>query len=220
MEFLTLDMELADRILPSICSISIMQWEDDKIKACFHTLIDPDCEIEPFFNDRHGLTNADLLNSPALRTKWIRIYDILEGQTIFAHNANRTMQALAKRAAIDYLNMPDCKFIDTASICRRCFPGMKDYRLPNITEKLNITDVHNNSFVDAQSVGIIVNKALKEKGVKDYKELFEKTGFVGGQFKDKVKTLFRARKNKELGIYEAKFYDYANRTYLEGNVSI
>ena len=220
MEFLTLDMELADRILPSICSISIMQWENDKIKACFHTLLDPDCDIEAFFNDRHGLKNEDLINSPALRTKWVRIYDILENQTIFAHNANRTMQALAKRASIDYLNMPDCKFVDTASICRRCFPGLKDYRLPNVTEQLSITDIHNNSFVDAQSIGIILNRAIKEESVNDYYELFKKVGFVGGQFKDKTKMLFRPCRNKELGIYEAKFYDYVNKQYIDEPVCI
>ena len=73
MHFVTLDMELADRILPSICSITIIEWNDNNIVNIIDTYINPDCEVEEFFADRHGITNEMLKDAPTLPEKWIEI---------------------------------------------------------------------------------------------------------------------------------------------------
>lgn len=211
MQFLTVDMEVADRILPSICSFTIVRWIDGTPCNWFHTMLNPECDVEDFFADRHGFTNDDLKNSPVLREKWRRIYDILEGSMVFAHYANRTFQMLQRRAEIDYLNMPNFTFADSASIARRCFPGLGDYRLPNVSEKLEITTNHNDSYTDAHTVAAIIMKALEKEEVSSCDELFKKVGFVGGKYENQKKILVRPKRDVINGIYVPQYYEAKKR---------
>lgn len=219
MRFLTMDMELGDRMLPTICSLTIVSWLDDKPNGCFHTLLNPESDIEEFFDNRHGFTNYDLNDMPNLRDKWIRIYDILSNKMVFIHNANEVVTALCKRAGIDFLNMPNFTFGDTTSIARRCFKGLEDYRLPNVTEKLQISNQHNNSYIDAHSVGILLNRAVKETQCEDYIELYKKVGYAGGKIINGHKQLYRAVKDKKEGIYVAKKFDYATKLDYNSNIA-
>lgn len=201
MHFFTLDMELADRMLPSICSITIIEWLDGKIINILDTYINPDCEVEPFFADRHGITDEMLKTAPTLPQKWIEIYDMLDGKMIFAHNANRTIKALKQRASVDLLKMPNLRFGCTCSLAKRTWPGLDDYRLPSLTEKLNITKFHNNSYEDAKSVAKIVEMSAELFDAESPGELFRLSGYAGGIVKNQEKISYRAIKDKKKDIY-------------------
>lgn len=204
MEYLTLDIELADRILPSICSITIRGWEDGINTNIFSTLINPDCEIEDFLTKRHGITQEMVRNAPTLPEIWREIYDLLENKLVFAHFANDVIQKLMLRASVDYLNLPNLKYGCTASIAKRTWQGQNDYKLNALSEALNITKIHNNSKEDSLTVGIIINKAMEVHDVTSIVSLFEKIGFAGGQIKDNTKTCYRAIKNKKDNIFITK----------------
>lgn len=206
MHFVTLDMELADRMLPSICSITIIEWNDNNIVNIIDTYINPDCEVEEFFADRHGITNEMLKDAPTLPEKWIEIYDALDHKMIFAHNANRTIKALKQRASVDLLKMPDLRFGDTASLARRTWPGLDSYRLQELTETLNITKFHNNSYEDAKSVAKIVNMASELFDADSPGELFRLSGYAGGIMRNQEKLSYRAVKDKKNDIYIQRFY--------------
>lgn len=206
MHFVTLDMELADRMLPSICSITIIEWNDNSIVNIIDTYINPDCEVEEFFADRHGITNEMLKDAPTLPEKWIEIYDALDHKMVFAHNANRTIKALKQRASVDLLKMPDLRFGDTASLARRTWPGLDSYRLQELTETLNITKFHNNSYEDAKSVAKIVNMASELFDADSPGELFRLSGYAGGIMRNQEKLSYRAVKDKKNDIYIQRFY--------------
>lgn len=206
MRFVTLDMELADRMLPSICSITIIEWNDNNIVNIIDTYINPDCEVEEFFADRHGITNEMLKDAPTLPEKWIEIYDALDHKMVFAHNANRTIKALKQRASVDLLKMPDLRFGDTASLARRTWPGLDSYRLQELTETLNITKFHNNSYEDAKSVAKIVNMASELFDADSPGELFRLSGYAGGIMRNQEKLSYRAVKDKKNDIYIQRFY--------------
>lgn len=206
MHFVTLDMELADRMLPSICSITIIEWNDNNIVNIIDTYINPDCEVEEFFADRHGITNEMLKDAPTLPEKWIEIYDALDHKMVFAHNANRTIKALKQRASVDLLKMPDLRFGDTASLARRTWPGLDSYRLQELTETLNITKFHNNSYEDAKSVAKIVNMASELFDANSPGELFRLSGYAGGIMRNQEKLSYRAVKDKKNDIYIQRFY--------------
>ena len=206
MHFVTLDMELADRMLPSICSITIIEWNDNNIVNIIDTYINPDCEVEEFFADRHGITNEMLKDAPTLPEKWIEIYDALDHKMVFAHNANRTIKALKQRASVDLLKMPDLRFGDTASLARRTWPGLDSYKLQELTETLNITKFHNNSYEDAKSVAKIVNMASELFDADSPGELFRLSGYAGGIMRNQEKLSYRAVKDKKNDIYIQRFY--------------
>ena len=159
MQFTTFDIEFADVILPSICSISIIDWNDSGIVNVYKTMINPDCDIDPFLQDRHKITAEQISTAPTLPEVWKDIYDHLENKLVFSHYANRNVRSLQELASINYLNMPPFIFCCTASISRKLWPYFKNDTLPEITERLGINDHHYNSYEDAKSVGYILKKA-------------------------------------------------------------
>ena len=111
MQFTTFDIEFADVILPSICSISIIDWNDSGIVNVYKTMINPDCDIDPFLQDRHKITAEQISTAPTLPEVWKDIYDHLENKLVFSHYANRNVRSLQELASINYLNMPPFIYI-------------------------------------------------------------------------------------------------------------
>lgn len=203
MKYTTMDIEFADVILPSICSITILDWEEGEIVKSFSTLINPDCEVEDFLFQRHGLTYENLQDKPTLPMVWKQIYDMLSDKIVFIHNANVTVSALKRDADIEYLNMPNFIFCCTASLSNRVWPHFRNSSLQYVTERLGITDKHFNSFEDAKSVGIIVKMAMEDLEVNNLYDFFTKVGFAGGMFIDGERKIYRAKKYKDK--YLARF---------------
>ena len=202
--FVTVDAEIADRILPSICSISILTWEDGKIINEFSSLINPDCEVEAFFNDRHGLSDNELRNAPTLQEKWIEIFDLLEHKTVFCYDPNQFFRTLIQKAQLEQLNLPNLNYGSVKSICKRTWHGLDDYSLPNITNKLNITNVHNNSYEDAKSLGKIIYKSAEYLDLNSPYDLFRAIGFAGGYIRNNKKIPYRAVKSDDKKFYVTK----------------
>lgn len=201
MRFVTLDMEIADRMLDSICSITLMEWDDGRLVNVFDTYISPDCEIEEFFADRHGITNEMLKDAPPLREKWVDIYDFMDGKMVFAHFANQTVKMLKRRAITDCLNMPNMRFGCTASIARRTWPGLDDYRLPALTEMLGISKKHYNSYEDARSIARIVEMAADIHESRTCGDLFRSIGYAGGVLVNQNKISYRAVKDRKTTLF-------------------
>ena len=204
MIYLTIDTELADRMLPSICSITIRTWEDGKNTNIYSTLINPDCEIEEFLKNRHGITQEMVSNAPTLPEIWKTIYDLLENKLVFAHFANDSIRRLMTRASVDYLNVPNLFYGCTASIAKRTWPEKQDFKLINLSESLNITKIHNDSSEDSKTIGLIISEAFKKNNVNSIEGLFEKIGFAGGQIVNNIKLPYRAIKDKKENIFVTK----------------
>lgn len=214
LKFVTLDMEIADRMLDSICSITLMEWDNGKLVNVFDTYISPDCEIEEFFADRHGITNEMLDQAPTLREKWVEIYDFMDKKMIFAHFANQTIKMLKRRAITDCLNMPDIRFGCSASIARRTWPGLDDYRLPALTEKLGISKKHYNSYEDARSIARIVEMAAEIYGSRTCGDLFRSIGYAGGILVSQNKISYRAVKDRKTTLFTQIPYRRNNKEPL------
>lgn len=195
MEFTTLDMEFADVILPSICSISIIDWDDNGIKNIYSTLINPDCDIEDFLYQRHKITSDMVKDAPTIQEAWIDIYNRLENKVVFSHYANRNFKALSDLAAIKYLKMPHCIFACSASISRKLWPYFSSDKLPVISERLGVNYNHFNSLEDAKSVGFIVQRALEDTHSCSFEDLYSKVGFSGGYIENGEKKIYRAIKS-------------------------
>ena len=204
-DFLTMDMEYADRVLPSICSLSILSWKDGEIIDIFTTLINPDCEIESFMKDRHGITDEMVKNAPSLPKIWPDIEELLSNNIVFMHGAAHAFSSLLIRTDVDYLKIPNLVYGCTMSLSRRVWKGLNDYRLSSVTEKLDITKLHNNSLEDAKSVGQIVCKALDKRKAKNIFELFDEVGYAGGRIRDNKKEIYRAAKDKDEKIFLCNF---------------
>jgi DNA polymerase-3 subunit epsilon len=202
--FVTMDIEIADRLLPSICSIAIIIWENGGIIDEYYSLINPDCEVEEFFYDRHGLKDNVLEKAPTLPEEWIKIYDMLDHKTVFCYDPNQVFRTLLHKAEIEQLNLPNINYGSVKSICKRTWKGLDDYSLKAMTEKLKITTNHYNAYDDAKSLGEIIYKASDSLDLNTPYDLFRAVGFAGGYIRNNKKIPYRAVKLKENGYYTTK----------------
>ena len=209
MNFTTFDIEFADFIIPSICSISIIDWDESGIKNVYKKMINPDCDMDPYLENRHKIDINSLKDKPTIQEIWIDVYNHLENKLVFSHNANRNVNSLKQLASINYLNMPPFNFCCTASISRKLWPNFKSSDLKEVTERLGVNDKHYNAFEDSKSVGYILSKALDDTCSESIEQLFKQIGFTGGYVKDNEKHVYRAIKRNN---------EYIIRTRQNGDI--
>ena len=202
--FVTVDFEIADRLLPSICSIAILTWENGEIIDSFFSYIKPDCEIESFLQDRHGISDEQLKNAPTLPQQWIEIFDRLENNTVFFFNPNQALKTLIERTQIEQLNLPNMNYGSVQSICKRTWKGLDNYLLPTITETLEISSVHHDAYEDAKNLGKIIYMAAEHLELESPYDLFKKIGFAGGYIRNNKKLPYRAIKSKDKKYFITK----------------
>ena len=186
--FLTMDLEIADRLFPSICSIAIITWEDGKAIKKASSLVFPDCPVEDFFKDRHKITDRELINAPTLPEIWVPLYDMLQGNLVFCHKPNQIIKTLIDRAYLDQLNLPFFRYGSVESICRRTWQKLPNYNLPFIKKVRNILSKDYDAVVDAESIGILIHQSMDYFQVKRIDDLFSAIGFAGGIVKDRKST--------------------------------
>lgn len=202
--FYTIDLELADRILPSYCCISIIQWSDGIIKNVYSSLLYPDCDIEEYMQKRHGIKAKDLKDAPTFANVWNELFPIIKGKMIFFANGAKEVAMLQQRLAADYLSMPNFKYGSVMSICRRTWDNISKYNMETVTSELNISSTHFNSLNDAVSMGIIIGKSMEYHKVDTVVALFDKIGYSGGYIIGNTKVPYRAIKDKRSGEFYEK----------------
>lgn len=204
MYYLTFDAEIADRFLPSICEIGIIAWQDGIMVSQYHTYVNPDCNVEEFFNERHGISDDFLSKAPFIQNVWIPIYDMLDGNLVFFYDPNRMIKTLSDTCTVNQLNLPDFRYASVSSISRRLWKGLDDYRIINVTEWMGLTHSHNSAIEDAKSVGLLINEAIKDAGCEDVEELFHAVGYAGGEVSRGRKLPYRAYMDKKNGGYKKR----------------
>lgn len=202
--FVTMDFEIADRILPSICSIAIITWENGKIIDTYQSLVNPDCEVEVFFKDRHGINDWQLSEAPSLSDIWIPVFDRLENKMVFCWNPNQSFRTMMHKAEIEQLNMPNLIYGSVMSIYRRTWGNDGSTNLRDASEMLHMTNIHNNAYEDARTLGRMIYGAARHLELDNVYLLFRKIGFAGGIIKDGIRVPYSAVKQKGNDIYIAK----------------
>lgn len=201
MEYVTIDFDIADRILPSYCCISAITWKNGIMSDVYSSYIYPDCDIEKFMKDRHGIDNKDVETAPTMTNVWNEVKNIIEDKLVFFVNGAKDIDMLIKRLEVDYLEMPNLQYASLISICKRTWKNISKYNMSTITSELNITSKHYNSMDDAISMGIIINKSLEIHKVSSLDDLFNKIGYAGGYIISGQKVVYRARKDKKSKEY-------------------
>lgn len=197
MEYITIDFDIADRILPSYCCISVITWKDGIMTDVYSSYIYPDCDIEEFMANRHGILNIDVEEAPTMQNVWKEVQDIIKDKLVFFVNGAKDVDMLIKRLGVDYLSVPDFKYASIISMCKRTWKDLSRYDLATITSELGITSKHYNSMDDAISMGMLINKSLEIHKASNIEELFNKIGFAGGYIISGHKVVYRARKDKK-----------------------
>lgn len=164
--FIAVDVETANSNNFSICQIGLAGATDDGQVTTLGTLVNPEEEIDPAFENIHGISNDMVSSAPT----FIEIYDelskILEGKSLIQHS-NFDKRALDMACHIYELPKINADWADSVQIARKAWPEFKEdggHGLANLKTKLDLKFKHHDAEEDARAAAQVVLLAEKHTG--------------------------------------------------------
>jgi DNA polymerase-3 subunit epsilon len=153
--FVALDVETANNVSGSICSIGLARFQEGLLVSTYYTLIRPPEEFGDFNYHCirvHGITPMDVASSPSLRDEFSSIAVFIGDDLIVAHNASFDSRQL--HSAFKYYNINiTYSFTCTLALARRAL-DLPNYKLDTVCEHLMIPlENYHNALADAIACG-------------------------------------------------------------------
>ena len=169
--FVVIDFETANDFFDSVCQMGIAVVENNSVTATESFLIRP--PHEDFTNSAiHGITFADVKNSPTFAQLWPRVKSFVDGRTIAAYNLFFDWTCLT--ATLDCYKIPRPKFdaFDVLANVRACrnrdgeLSTLKNCKLVTVAKKLRLAhdahDAASDALVTAQ-IQIYMSKTFPDE---------------------------------------------------------
>ncbi len=149
--FIDIETTSLDRDEAHIIEVAILLSKDNGEIDEFQTLIKPPSPIPPHIFELTGISNKMCKNKPEFYEVSQRIYDMLAGKRIIAHNVNYDYEILQKHFAKLGINFK-CEKACTLALSKNFIPGLKSYRLKSLCEffSLKMTE-HHRALSDARA---------------------------------------------------------------------
>ena len=186
MKYFAIDFETASREPASACSLGIVSGGVEAGKQEWYELIRPP---QMKFDDNcirvNQIRPEDVQDKPEFPDLWKEIYQLLEGQIVFAHNAPFDMGVLA--ATLDYYDLPDIHFYwgDTVTLSRLLWKDMPNHKLNTVAGVLGFQFQHHQALSDARACSFIVKKALEKTATFHVKDRMKAVGLTFHPFEIK-----------------------------------
>ncbi|HMN33321.1 MAG: exonuclease [Chitinophagaceae bacterium] len=120
-----------------IIDICIVIFDGEKICDQFSTLINPECQIEPFYTKLTGITNEMVEDAPKFHEVAKKIVEITEGKIFVAHNVSFDFRFIQDEfASLGYFYTREK--ICTVQLSRHLIPDKKSYSLGKLCDSLGI----------------------------------------------------------------------------------
>lgn len=150
LNFTAIDFETANENPASACSIGLVIVENGTIVDKKEYFIKPTVgEFRPINVSIHGITENNVKDSPTFSNLWDNIKHHIENQIIIAHNASFDINVLLSTLEYYNINVPNFKYACTQKLAQQAFTDLKNYRLNDVADFLNLNHIHHNSLSDA-----------------------------------------------------------------------
>ena len=170
--FVVLDVETtglspkSDRIV----EIALIEFTEGAISKQFVSRFNPECPVGA--TEIHGITDADVINSPKFAEKSNEILDFINGRTIVAHNARFDLAFLRNELNFAGFDISWIPAFCTYEASRYYFPHLDKRKLVDCCNEAEIILINAHSaFGDAKATGLLMNYYLSpSKNPKPRKE--------------------------------------------------
>lgn len=163
--FIAIDVETANHSRDSICAIGIARFCDAKAVDEWYTLVNPEDFFHPVNKGIHGISEKDIERAPTFPDALERCRSLIEDSIVVSHTAfdRVSMQRAAQKYSIE---LPDCRWVDSASIARRVWPEISrsGYGLANVCDMIGYEFQHHNALEDAKAAGQVLLAAIERSG--------------------------------------------------------
>ena len=112
--------------------------KEGQIVDTFTTLVKPTQPVTEFIRNLTGISNEMLADAPSIYTALPRFNDFVGDATVIGHNVTFDIAFVQQKAKI----YQDIKFlnpyIDTLTLTRKVYPGLKSYKLQDLIKEYNL----------------------------------------------------------------------------------
>lgn len=164
--FVAVDFETANEDFASICQIGLAEFDGNYVGG-FCVLVNPEDEFSSINISIHGIVEADVSSAPSFPAIYDRVADALAGRVVVCHT-HFDQTALYQVCQKYSLPVPECTWLDTARVVRRCWPeqfARTGYGLRNVAAFHGIQYKCHNALEDARCAGEILLKAIDQGGL-------------------------------------------------------
>ncbi len=159
--FAAIDFETADRRPDSACAVGAVLVRQGRIAGRYQQLIRPPRRSFEF-TYVHGLTWADVRDSPAFGDMWPDLRKFLDAAGfLVAHNAGFDRSVLEACCAAANVAPPELAFRCTVQMARRSW-NLPSASLPAVCRHLGIPLNHHDALSDAEACARIAIEVLGE----------------------------------------------------------
>ena len=136
-----LDFETTGLNRPRATQIALIALgENLEVEDEFQATINPEQVVDDLVLNLTHLTQAELNASPRFVDVWGKIFPLIDGRVIAAHNAPFDMGVLANEFQAMKLKGSPRDYICTSRAARKIVPGVDDYKLPTLIHHFGIVN--------------------------------------------------------------------------------
>ncbi|HXB40719.1 MAG TPA: exonuclease domain-containing protein [Bacteroidia bacterium] len=183
-----------------IIDICILIHDGLQVVDKFSTLINPQCNITPFYTKLSGITNEMVKDAPTFPEVAKKIIEITEGKIFVAHNVGFDYGFVKEEfAALGYKYKRDT--LCTVRLSRKLIPGKLSYSLGKLCDSLGIENkARHRAEGDAEATVILFNKLLELKAM-DPKHKNKGVDELMVRRIDKIKEYILKKLPEDCGVY-------------------
>lgn len=166
MDFVALDVELANTNLCSICQIGIVRYENGALVEKYCTIIDPQDEFFGMGIRKHSIRSEDVIGKPKFSEIIKPLQSFLNGRVCISHGG-LDKSAIEQACALWELPKPQCIWINSATVVRHTWDQFKKkgYSLESIAEHLEIEYQAHDALEDANTAARVMLAAIEKSGL-------------------------------------------------------
>jgi DNA polymerase-3 subunit epsilon len=151
--FTSVDVELANNDLHSVCEIGIAKFRSNNLVETWRAVVDPECEFEKIFHsDLHGIRKQHTSNAPSFPEVYGVLKRFLIDETCIYHAASFFDPNCIRSACARY-GLPDitprATWLSTLDLSHQYWPDEPSHKLVNLSDRINHDYLPHNALEDA-----------------------------------------------------------------------
>jgi len=166
MEFVAIDVEIANADFSSICQIGIARYTSKNLSEEWKTYVDPEDFFSPINISIHGIDESTVQDAPKLYELAKEIYHHLDNTVVISHT-HFDHVSLNQAFAKYNLRYPEPIWLDTARVARRTWEkfAWSGYGLVNICREVGYQFRCHDALEDAKASAVIFLAAIERSGL-------------------------------------------------------
>ena len=165
MKFVSIDVEIANPRMSSICQIGMVTFENGRETSAESRYVDPQDYFDPYNMAIHGIDEGRVLGAPSFAALHGWLTSQTQDQIVACHtHFDRT--AISQSCTLSGLPLLSCRWLDTARVARRAWPQFSKtgFGLASLANHFDIDFRHHDAVEDARTAGIVLLRAIEDSG--------------------------------------------------------